>query len=980
MADNQMQTDDGRRGFGNARGSRSWGWFAALGVIAVLLFLGVANVAVRATWHELEDGVLWVSRPQGVTAGELSRGSSAARAGVRVGDVLMAIDGEPVESPADVVAIAHRSDDRHRYTYTLLRLGTRELAQVQLAPVPQGNSVLYFVLAAVGIFTLLVGAMVRLRRPGDPSSLHFFWLTVAFFGAFTFSFAGRFDALDWVFYWADAAAVLVLAPLLLHFTLVFPERGGAWARTPAGARLLPLLYVPALAMGAARVIAVALLDANSDLLRVVEWLDRAEPAYLAFCIGGALAVMLTALARVRSVTARRQLRWVVWGTLLGGAPFAVGYALPFAFGATPSVRMELLALPLAVIPLAFASAIVRYRLMDVEVIVKRSLVYVAAFSAIAAVFAVLLRVTGWVFPQQNQRYNMIVAVLATTVIVLLARPVKDLIQSALDRVFYRDRYDYRRALVGFARDLSTDLDISRLTERLVTRVTETLVVDRMAVMLRDDEGDDYRPVRATGFVSPPPTLAGRSGIASRLATGQVVALDDPLTTRRFTGDEVDYWRDRGIHYFIPCVSKQTTIAALALGRKDRSEPLSSEDMTLLVAVAAQVGTALENGRLYQQVRVQAERVERMRQFNENILESLDEGLAVVDSDDRVMRWNRALEVLCGLNREEVVGRPLADVFPASMVEALMAARRDSPDGAELYRIPVGMARGRHERDLLVNVAVVPLQGELTQTMTGGWILAFEDVTTRAHLEEQLQIADKMASIGLLAAGVAHEVNTPLTGISSYTQMLLEHADPDAADTKLLEKIERQTFRAAKIVNGLLTLARGGHAAQERGPVDVNVVINDVLSLLEHQLKAVNIQVRRDLSTAAAIVPAIEHKLQQVFLNLFINARDAMPRGGWLSITTRVDADGVVVQVADTGAGIPAEHLSRIYDPFFTTKSVGQGTGLGLSISYGIVREHDGSMSCESRVGEGTRFTLVLPADPGVARAAGGAVAGAAPGR
>jgi signal transduction histidine kinase len=198
-------------------------------------------------------------------------------------------------------------------------------------------------------------------------------------------------------------------------------------------------------------------------------------------------------------------------------------------------------------------------------------------------------------------------------------------------------------------------------------------------------------------------------------------------------------------------------------------------------------------------------------------------------------------------------------------------------------------------------------------------------------------------------------------------MLLERADPDAAETKLLEKIERQTFRAAKIVNGLLTLARGGRAVQERGPVDVNVVINDVLSLLEHQFKAVSIQVRRDLSPLAPLVDGVEHKLQQVFLNLFINARDAMPKGGWLSVTTRVDASSVTVHVGDTGAGIPAEHLSRIYDPFFTTKSLGQGTGLGLSITYGIVREHDGSMTCESRVGEGSRFTIVFPCSPAAER-------------
>ena len=130
------------------------------------------------------------------------------------------------------------------------------------------------------------------------------------------------------------------------------------------------------------------------------------------------------------------------------------------------------------------------------------------------------------------------------------------------------------------------------------------------------------------------------------------------------------------------------------------------------------------------------------------------------------------------------------------------------------------------------MVVVPLHGDGADLGVEGSIIVFEDVTSRARLEEQLQISDKMASIGLLAAGVAHEVNTPLTGISSYTQMLLDRADPEDPQTKLLEKIERQTFRAAKIVNGLLTLARGGQSANERAPVDLNTVINDVLSLLD----------------------------------------------------------------------------------------------------------------------------------------------------
>jgi signal transduction histidine kinase len=227
----------------------------------------------------------------------------------------------------------------------------------------------------------------------------------------------------------------------------------------------------------------------------------------------------------------------------------------------------------------------------------------------------------------------------------------------------------------------------------------------------------------------------------------------------------------------------------------------------------------------------------------------------------------------------------------------------------------------------------------------------------------------MAAIGLLAAGVAHEVNTPLTGISSFTQMLLERSSADDPNVQLLEKIERQTFRAAKIVNSLLNLARPSEG--EAGPVDLNVIVNDVLSLLEHQFRSGRIQVRKELAPNGVFIKGVEYKLQQVFLNLLLNARDAMPRGGWLTLTTRLDARGAVVEVADTGGGIPSEHLARIYDPFFTTKADGRGTGLGLSVTYGIVQEHGGTLSCDSALGQGTRFILTLPP---IATAAGEVVA------
>ncbi len=945
-----------------------WSLFALVGV---LLCFGALNIAVRATSHKLEDGVLWESRPEGVTAVDVAARGGAMAAGIQPGDVLVAIDGAPIETVEAVQTALGGATRSDPLSYTVLRLGEQRMLNVDVAPVPAGNPTLYVIGAAIGIFTLLVGASVRLRRPHDPATLHFFWLCLAFFGTLTFSFS-RLDRLDWYFFWADVVATLLLAPLFLHFALVFPDRPEAWIRG-AGKRLVVLLYVPAGLLFIVNVIAVGRLSIDTRLYsRLLTIIDQIEPLYLSVFMIVGLVVLTRAMDRVRSATARRQLRWIIWGTAFGAGPFAIGYALPYALGLRVSLLpMELSVIPLSLVPLAFASALIRYRLMDVEVIVKRSLVYTAVILAIFTIYATLLRLAGVVFLDAAERHNMIIAMLATIVVVLLFSPVKSAIQNALDRAFYRDRYDYRRALVGFARDLNSDLDLDRLSERLVARIRDTFVIDRMVLLLVDEASGNYEVIRAEGFGDLSVIGLNRhSQIAASLAGGMALSLDDPRLHGAFPPEELAFWRLRGVHYFVPCVSKGGTIAILALGQRGQGEPLSSEDMALLSAVGSHVATALENGRLYRQLQLKASELQRLQEFNENIVESLDNGLVVEDLNGRVIRWNRALESIYGLSAVEATGHRLEEVFDGPFIEGLRAAQRESPNGASLYRVPLAGRTAKAGERLRVNIATVPLRAPSSQfnMSTVGNIIIIEDVTERVHLEEQLQISDKMASVGLLAAGVAHEVNTPLTGISSFTQMLLSNADPDDPKTRMLEKIEQQTFRAAKIVNGLLNLSRSSSSnPEENTPVDLNAVINDVLSLLEPQLAAGKVKVRRELCPSPALVAGIEHKLQQVFLNLFLNARDAMPKGGWLSVETRLEDGQVVAEVADTGSGIPSEHLSRIYDPFFTTKLIGKGTGLGLSIMYGIVREHEGTLTCQSAIGQGTRFTVSLPASIAAAR-------------
>jgi len=218
--------------------------------------------------------------------------------------------------------------------------------------------------------------------------------------------------------------------------------------------------------------------------------------------------------------------------------------------------------------------------------------------------------------------------------------------------------------------------------------------------------------------------------------------------------------------------------------------------------------------------------------------------------------------------------------------------------------------------------------------------------------------ERLASLGLLAAGVAHEVNTPLTGISGYAQLLLDDMAADDPRRETLEKIETQTRRVSTIANSLLNLARPERTTFESLPL--NDAVREVLRLFEPQIRDKRIDLHVELSEGLPEVRGHRGKLQQVLLNLLSNARDAVLGGGRISVRTVLAGGRVVLEVVDDGIGIAESDLPRIFDPFFTTKGRGKGTGLGLSISYGIVREHDGLMQVESVPGEFTRFKVELP--------------------
>ncbi len=380
--------------------------------------------------------------------------------------------------------------------------------------------------------------------------------------------------------------------------------------------------------------------------------------------------------------------------------------------------------------------------------------------------------------------------------------------------------------------------------------------------------------------------------------------------------------------------------------------LSSDDVELVETIAGYVAIALDNSQLYTSLEQKAMEIARLKDFSENIVESLNVGVLAVDLEGLVESWNTRMEQLFGVAREQAMGGQLNSLLPEELSKEINA-RSDDELITGIYK-----QRLHHlGKTLTLNVSITPLVSKSGERI--GRLLLFDDVTQRERLEEQMTQTEKLTSLGLLAAGVAHEVNTPLAVISNYIQMLgkqMPEGDPRQA---IIEKIVKQTFRASEIVNNLLNFSRT--SATEIVDIDVNRVVEETLSLVAHPLKTSQIQVVRQLGETLPAVRGSANKLQQVFLNLFLNARDAMPGGGMLEVRTTAHNGSVEVEIVDTGAGIAREHIHRIFDPFFTTKASGRGTGLGLSVSYGIIKEHSGKIDVRSTVGKGTSFHVELPA-------------------
>jgi two-component system NtrC family sensor kinase len=925
-------------------------------ITVVLLAVFTAAAAVLASLNFVQetgyqsptDGVVWVEATGGLAAQRVAAGSAGQHAGLKAGDLMVRANDREVPRWAALAQEMIRTKAYNTITYTIMRDGVRIEVPVILDALDRSFNQGFRLIALV---YLGIGLYVLFRRWTAPHSTHFYIFCLVSFVLYSFKSTGKMDGLDQAVYWGNILAESLQPALFLHFALAFADERGR--RRP---RLMSLVYLPGIFVIGLRLMAIWRWSAT-EVLR--HRLDQIGIGYDAAFYVLAAVVLFVSYKMTTAPLRRQQLKWLTRGTIVAVMPFALLYAIPYLFNfAVPDLVTKLAGISLVFLPLTFSWAIVRYRLMDTDLIFKRGVTYTLATASLVGLYFVLVAISAEVVRKRLPNAGAWGVIAAIVITAQLFDPLKRRIQDRVDRVFDRKRYDYRQTLIEFGRGLNSQTDLDALLNAIVDRLPRTLLVTRIAVFLADPQRGGF--VLAAGHGLPPSAFDPKLDLGlldfDQPDAGSHIFLENPQQALHLTEPERRAASLLDLNYYLPCRVQDRAIAVIGLGRTADGDFLSSEDVELLESLASYIGIAIQNARLYASLEEKISEYERLKEFNENIVESINVGILAVDLEDRIDSWNSQMEVMYALPRAEALRQPLSAVFPPVLMEAYERATSES-GVHNLYKFRLETRTGEVRT---ANIAIAPLVSRDFTTV--GRIILVDDITDRTELEVQLSQAEKLSSIGLLAAGVAHEVNTPLAVISSYTQMLTKQVRGDDRLSPLLEKITQQTFRASEIVNGLLNFSRTG--TTEFRETDLNAIIRDTLTLVEHQFKTSQVQLNATLLPDLPPILGNAGKLQQVFLNLFLNAKDAMTDGGTLRIATEVNGH-VSVAISDTGSGISPEHLRRIYDPFFTTKSApkeGQrrGTGLGLAVTYGIIQEHAGKIHVESQIGEGTTFYLEFP--------------------
>lgn len=893
-------------------------------LLFLLIFLGALNIFQNLAYLRPSDGVKWVQEGNQLRVLDIDLDVETS---FQVGDLLRAIDDLEIRTLDQYDEFLHSAPLGSKHLYYLSRDGTPYEPWVEIKGIADSRDISYYLFAVTGwVYLVFLYLMIsqRLQFPGKKLLALFSFLV---FLGFVFSPTERFNLLDWISFYLDQLGELLIPSAMIGFiiSLAFENK-----RSQILAHFIH--WIPSLTL----------------LTMMLFWFPRAAEMDGAILFyfnrlqwaqalwGGALVLtslwMLVTLLPKQNHSRRMALVWVVsWlPTVL------VMWRSDVPFG------LLLASIAPVIFPIFMVFRWSHKGDLYLGEIAKKALVYLIVIILLLVGYLVFIRVFQLLLGgKPRQEVQSLITILGILLAALSYAPLKLFSSAFVDRLIYGKRLESLKVLFDFSGLIRADTDMDQFLTTLLDRLKNAFPIESGAVF-KAGVGPKVFQTVANSVSFPgliltevPPELLNGGMIRGQQVNALVIGRNQEAAFQ--PGD-----------FIAPLRTAGNLRALISFRLKRDNGRLSPEELRLLKNLFNQCDVLMENMELYDSVNQKANSIMQLKEANENIIESSRIGILTMDDMGHADSCNSAFADLTGRSKEELIGRTFEQMFS----EKSITNQRQ----VEASITQEGVFTNREGRELTLEIQKTPLKSKENEVY--GTLYLVEDVKERQETQQKLMQQEKLASIGLLAAGVAHEINTPLTGITSYSQMLSGSSGLSEDQKELLDLIQGQSQRAANIVSSLLNFSR--KEGIPKGPVNLADVLHQTLRFLGHQIQRAKVLVTVEEGEGSLFTEGYPNQLQQVFVNLIVNAMDAMPAGGQLKIRIEKFRDQVKMSFIDSGLGMEADTKDRIFDPFFTTKEVGKGTGLGLAVVYNIMQDHQGNIEVESELGKGTTFVLCFP--------------------
>jgi signal transduction histidine kinase len=686
--------------------------------------------------------------------------------------------------------------------------------------------------------------------------------------------------------------------------------------------------------------------------------------YVFYFAAAIVALVINSVRDVRTASGgqRAELGFILLGAVLILALTLAAYEI-LRFFIEPSRLLWFAPFRVVLFSVVVAYGIATRKIMDVGTVLRRIISYLLLAIYLLGLYALIWWLVAAALQSSVANAHTIAHVTAAMVIAFAMAPARGISQRLAERLFIGShRLDFRATVSKAAKILASVTTLRDLLDRFANTVAEAVGTERVLILLPGKQGFLQRyPIVEPGSRYYLELTRDQATVAELESKREPIVMDElhrvrPTPELQRVMRQLDSLQ---VALAMGIFARDQLAGVLLLGARKSGRIYGATEQSALQVLCGQLAVAIENAELFTEV-------QNAKIYNETLLENLTSGVIAAGTDERITVFNNEVGEITGLNSQEMLDASLG-ALPLELAEPLITTLRtgESQENREILM-----------HDVVIRGSTSIFHGEDRQVL--GALMVLTDITAIKRLEHQIRRSDRLASLGTLSAGMAHEIKNPLVSLKTFAQLLPErYQDSDFRDT-FSNLIGHEIDRIDSLVNQLLRFARPAKPILK--PLHAHEILEKALTLVGHRLYQKDIKLNRSWSADADTIHGDADQLEQVFLNFFLNAMDAMKTHGELSVKTEIRSDeqwvstlgsgngesngnrrareALLITIRDSGEGIRAEDIPHVFDPFFTTKDY--GTGLGLSVVHGIIQEHGGQIEVESELQKGTAFHISLP--------------------